>query len=53
MNFQGVFGPTGPFSCNMAYIFRARVVALRDLGACQNPLGAFQLLMGVETLPLR
>lgn len=53
MNFQGVFGPTGPFKCNMAFIFRARVVALRDMGACQNPFGAFQLLMGLETLALR
>jgi O-acetylhomoserine (thiol)-lyase len=53
LNFQNVFGPTGPFKCNMAFIFRARVVALRDLGGCQNPLGAFQLLIGLETLSLR
>lgn len=53
MNFNAVFGPTGPFKVNMPYIFHARVVALRDMGACQNPFGAFQLLMGLETLPLR
>lgn len=53
LNFWGVFGPDGPFKCNMAFIFRARVVALRDMGACQNPFGAFQLLMGLETLSLR
>ena len=53
LNFQGVFGPTGPFSCNMAFIFRARVVSLRDMGACPNPFGSFQLLMGLETLSLR
>jgi O-acetylhomoserine/O-acetylserine sulfhydrylase-like pyridoxal-dependent enzyme len=53
LNFQNVFGPTGPFKCNMAFIFRARVVALRDMGGCQNPFGAFQLLMGLETLSLR
>lgn len=53
MNFWGVFGPSGPFKCNMAFIFRARVVALRDMGGCQNPFGAFQLLMGLETLSLR
>jgi len=53
MNFQEVFGPTGPFSCNMAFIFHARVVALRDMGACPNPFGSFQLLMGLETLQLR
>lgn len=53
MNFQEVFGPTGPFGCNMAFIFHARVVALRDMGPCQNPFGSFQLLMGLETLALR
>jgi len=53
MNFQAVFGPTGPFGCNMAFIFHARVVALRDMGACPNPFGSFQLLMGLETLPMR
>jgi len=53
MDFQAVFGPTGPFKCNMAFIFRCRVIALRDMGACQNPFGSFQLLMGLETLSLR
>lgn len=53
MNFNAVFGPTGPFKVNMPFIFHARTVALRDMGACQNPFGAFQLLMGLETLPLR
>lgn len=53
MNFQEVFGPTGPFKCNMAFIFHARVVALRDMGGCPNPFGSFQLLQGLETLGLR
>lgn len=53
MNFWETFGPAGPFKCNMAFIFRARVVALRDMGACQNPFGSFQLLVGLETLSLR
>jgi len=53
LNFQQVFGPTGPFKCNMAFIFRARVIALRDMGGCPNPFGSFQLLMGLETLSLR
>jgi len=53
MNFNGVFGPNGPFKVNMAFIFRARVVSLRDMGACPNPFGSFQLLMGLETLSLR
>lgn len=53
MTFQNVFGPTGPFGVNMAFIFHARVVALRDMGGCPNPFGSFQLLMGLETLALR
>ena len=53
MNFNNVFGPTGPFGCNMAFIVHARVVALRDLGGCQNPFGSFQLMQGLETLALR
>eukprot|EP01134_Creolimax_fragrantissima_P002327 CFRG2327T1 len=53
LNFNEVFGPTGPFKCNMAFIFHARVIALRDMGGCQNPFGSFQLLMGLETLALR
>lgn len=38
---------------NMAFIFHARVIALRDMGACQNPFGSFMLLQGLETLALR
>ena len=41
--------PLGP----IAYIIRARVILLRDLGASQSPFGAFQTLQGLETLPLR
>lgn len=41
--------PLGP----IAYILRARTVLLRDLGAAMSPFNAFQLLQGVETLPLR
>jgi len=53
LNFQKTFGPTGPFKCHMAFIFRARVIALRDMGGCPNPFGSFQLLVGLETLSLR
>jgi len=53
LNFNAVFGPKGPFKVNMGFIFRARVVALRDMGGCPNPFGSFQLLMGLETLSLR
>ncbi|MGQ0699188.1 MAG: O-acetylhomoserine aminocarboxypropyltransferase/cysteine synthase family protein [Panacagrimonas sp.] len=36
-----------------AYIGRARVVPLRNTGACLSPFNAFQILTGIETLPLR
>ncbi|MCF1445498.1 O-acetylhomoserine aminocarboxypropyltransferase/cysteine synthase family protein [Agrobacterium vitis] len=41
--------PLGP----IAYIIKARVTLLRDLGAALSPFNAFQLLQGIETLPLR
>ncbi|KAB2678452.1 MULTISPECIES: O-acetylhomoserine aminocarboxypropyltransferase/cysteine synthase family protein [Hyphomicrobiales] len=37
----------------VAYAFRVRAVLLRDLGATLSPFNAFQLLQGLETLPLR
>ena len=37
----------------IAYIIRARVVLLRDLGAPLSPFNAFQTIQGLETLPLR
>ena len=40
------FGPA-------AYIGRARVVPLRNLGGALSPMNAFQILQGIETLPLR
>jgi len=36
-----------------AYIGRARVVPLRNMGAALSPFNAFQILQGIETLPLR
>jgi O-acetylhomoserine (thiol)-lyase len=41
--------PLGP----IAYLIRARVVLLRDLGASMSPFNAFQFIQGLETLPLR
>ena len=41
--------PLGP----IAYILKARVTLLRDLGAAQSPFNAFLTLQGLETLPLR
>ena len=36
-----------------AFIARARVVPLRNMGAALSPLNAFLILQGIETLPLR
>lgn len=36
-----------------AFILKARVQLLRDMGACLSPFNAFLLLQGLETLPLR
>ncbi|MFN8516071.1 MAG: homocysteine synthase [Thermomicrobiales bacterium] len=36
-----------------AYIIKARIQLLRDLGPALSPFNAFLLLQGVETLPLR
>ncbi|MEG2319347.1 MAG: O-acetylhomoserine aminocarboxypropyltransferase/cysteine synthase family protein, partial [Mucinivorans sp.] len=37
----------------LAYIIKARVERLRDLGACQSPFNSRDLLLGLETLSLR
>ncbi|MGD9743385.1 MAG: O-acetylhomoserine aminocarboxypropyltransferase/cysteine synthase family protein, partial [Dongiaceae bacterium] len=41
--------PLGP----IAYIIKARVTLLRDLGSAMSPFNAFQFIQGLETLPLR
>jgi O-acetylhomoserine (thiol)-lyase len=46
LNFHETFG-------NIAFIIRARVEGLRDLGASLSPFNAFLLLQGLETLSLR
>jgi O-acetylhomoserine/O-acetylserine sulfhydrylase len=53
LNFWDTFGPDGVLGVNMAFIIRARVEALRDIGPAQSPFGSFQLLQGIETLSLR
>jgi O-acetylhomoserine (thiol)-lyase len=52
MKFWEVFGDEGPFG-NIAFIIRARVEGLRDLGPAISPFNSFQLLQGLETLSLR
>ncbi|MBT3700637.1 MAG: O-acetylhomoserine aminocarboxypropyltransferase [Alphaproteobacteria bacterium] len=46
LDFAEEYGPA-------AFIMRARAEGLRDFGACLSPTNAFQILQGVETLPLR
>ena len=46
MNFAETFGA-------IAYILRARVEGLRDLGPCLSPFNAFLFLQGIETLGMR
>jgi O-acetylhomoserine (thiol)-lyase len=38
---------------NLAYIIKARVTLLRDLGTALSPFNSFLFLQGLETLPLR
>lgn len=44
-----VVKPLGP----IAYIIKARVVALRDQGPAMSPFNAFMFIQGLETLALR
>ena len=41
--------PLGP----IAYILKARVTLLRDMGGAMSPFNAFMFIQGLETLPLR
>jgi O-acetylhomoserine/O-acetylserine sulfhydrylase len=52
LKFWEVFGSGGPFG-NIAFIIRARVEQLRDLGAALSPFNSFLFLQGLETLSLR
>ncbi len=52
LKFWDVFG-NFPSLGNVAFIIKARVQLLRDLGACLSPFNAFLFLQGLETLPLR
>src|SRR5438874_5953695 len=40
-------------SSTAAFLLRARREGIRDFGACMAPFTAFQILQGIETLPLR
>jgi O-acetylhomoserine (thiol)-lyase len=49
LDFVAALAPLG----NIAYIIKARVTLLRDIGAALSPFNAFLLIQGLETLPLR
>jgi len=40
-------------STTAAFLLRARREGIRDFGACMAPFTAFQILQGMETLPIR
>ncbi|HEY3276569.1 MAG TPA: O-acetylhomoserine aminocarboxypropyltransferase/cysteine synthase family protein [Syntrophorhabdaceae bacterium] len=50
--FREAFGNV-PGMGNVAFILRARVIWLRDIGPALSPFNAFLFLQGLETLPLR
>ncbi|MCX7984257.1 MAG: O-acetylhomoserine aminocarboxypropyltransferase/cysteine synthase [Bacteroidetes bacterium] len=52
LKFWETFGANSQFG-NIAFIIRARVEQLRDIGACLSPFNAFLFLQGLETLSLR
>ncbi|HOG18330.1 MAG TPA: O-acetylhomoserine aminocarboxypropyltransferase/cysteine synthase [Syntrophales bacterium] len=52
LKFWDAFGNL-PGLGNVAFILKARVQLLRDIGAALSPFNAFLFLQGLETLPLR
>ncbi|KAJ1891692.1 hypothetical protein LPJ81_005695 [Coemansia sp. IMI 209127] len=53
LKFWDTFGPDGPFGANVAFLFRARIEIMRDLGPCSTPFASWLFVQGLETLPLR
>lgn len=54
LKYWDVFGKFEPFGgVNIAFIIRARVLWLRDLGFCMSPFNAWLFLQGLESLALR
>jgi len=52
LKFWETFGSDSPFG-NIAFIIKARVEGLRDLGPSQSPFNSFLFVQGLETLSLR
>ena len=46
-------GVGSPLGANLAFILKARVQLLRDIGAAASPFNAFLISQGIETLSLR
>lgn len=54
LKFWEVFGEGNPLGLpNIAFVIRARVEGLRDLGPALSPFNSFLFLQGLETLSLR
>jgi O-acetylhomoserine/O-acetylserine sulfhydrylase len=54
LKFWDVFGENNPLGLpNIAFIIRARVEGLRDLGPALSPFNSFLFIQGLETLSLR
>lgn len=54
VNFWDAFGGHAKaVAPGMAFVLKIRTGLLRDIGACLSPFNAQQILLGVETLPLR
>lgn len=52
LKYWDIFNFEGPFG-NIAFIIKARVEGLRDIGPSQSPFNSFLLVQGLETLSLR
>jgi O-acetylhomoserine (thiol)-lyase len=53
LTYAPTLGVNGVLGANLAYILKARVQLLRDLGAAAAPFNAFLIAQGIETLSLR
>lgn len=54
VNFWDAFGHHDKaVAPGLAFVLKIRTGLLRDVGACISPFNAWQILQGVETLPLR
>ena len=54
VNFWDAFGNhPKAVAPGLAYVLKIRTGLLRDIGACISPFNSWQILQGIETLPLR